>query len=96
MLIITTCPFELVLKGFLHLDASKQDFEYILVVMDNYTHFAQGYATKDETETVPQTVQTGSVMIKALNFGFLQRIHHDIGRQFENQLMTHLQKNCAV
>ncbi|KAI5102914.1 hypothetical protein C0J45_6495, partial [Silurus meridionalis] len=89
----TTYPFQLVSIEFLHLETCKNGYEYILVVMDHFTRFAQAYATRNKSaKTVVQHV-FGDF---ALKFGFPEKIHHDMGREFENHLMDQLQKTCGV
>lgn len=71
----------------------KQGFEYILVVKDHFTGFAQAYATKNKSS---KTVVGKLFNDFALRVGFPERIHHDMGREFDNQLMDQLQKSCDV
>ncbi len=93
MTIQTTYPFQLVSIDFLHLEKCKNGYEYILVVMDHFTRFAQAYATRNKSaKTVVQHV-FGDF---ALKFGFPEKIHHDMGREFENHLMDQLQKVSGV
>lgn len=91
--IITTHPFELVSVDFLHLDKCRGGYEYILVVIDHFTRFAQVYATKTNSA---KTVADRLFNDYALRFGFPKRIHHDRGGEFDNRLIAQLKKNCGV
>jgi transposase InsO family protein len=91
--IVTTQPFELVSIDFMHLDKCKGGYEYILVIVDHYTRFAQAYAT---TTKSAKCVADKIFNDYTLKWGFPQRIHHDMGGEWDNQLFSQLQKNNGM
>lgn len=89
----TTHPFHLMSVDFLHLEQCKCGFEYILIVLDHYTHFAQAYATTNKSA---KTVADKLFNDFCLRFGFPEKLHHDLGQEFENRLIHHLKELSGV
>ena len=68
-------------------------YEYILVIIDHFTRYAAAYATKNKSApTVAEKIYNDFV----LRFGYPERIHHDQGGGFENQLLDSLEKLYGV
>ena len=89
----STMPMELISIDFLHLERSSGGREHILVIVDNFTRFAQAYPTKNNTA---KTVAERLFNDFFLRFGFAEKILHDKGREFENKLFHHLERLSGV
>ena len=72
--IISTAPFKLVSMDYVHFEPSSGGYQYILVIMDHYTRFAQAYASRDKS-TKPAADKLNNYFI--MRFECPETIHHD-------------------
>ena len=91
--VITSPPFKLLSVDYVYLKTSSGGYEYILVVMDRFTRFAQCYPTRNKFEKTAAEKSHNDFVLK---FGFPEKLYRDQGKEFENQLFTHLEKISGV
>ena len=68
-------------------------YEYVLLIVDHFTRYAQGYATKNKSaSTAAKCLYSDFV----LRFGLPTKILHDQGKEFENNLFKEIEKLTQV
>ena len=88
--VVTTQPLELVCVDFLTLETSKGGYQYVLVITDHFTRYAQAIPTRNMTaKTTAEAIFNNFVV----HYGMPKRLHSDQGANFESRIIKEL---CQV
>ena len=91
--ILASRPMEIVGYDYLHLEKSTSGQEYILVIVDHFTRYAQAYATSTKRASAAAKVLYNDFFLR---FGFPSRVLTDQGREFQNTMFQHLEKYVGI
>jgi transposase InsO family protein len=80
-------PMELVCIDFLSLEPSVGGYSNVLVLTDNFTKYAMGIATKNQTA---KTTARALVDLFVNNYGLPERIHSDQGSNFTSKIIKQM------
>ena len=87
--IVTTAPLQILSIDFVRLERSSGGHKYILVVVDHFTKYVQAYPTKKKTAVTAADRIFNDFIPR---FGFPEKLHHDMGGEFENHLFERLEE----
>jgi transposase InsO family protein len=89
----SSTPMELIAFDFLKLEKSSGGYEYILLIVDHFTRYAQAFPTKNKyAKTAAKHIFNDFI----LKFGLPARVLHDQGREFDNRLFRELENYCGI
>ena len=91
--IITSMPLDLISVDFVKLEVGKGGFQYILVIVDHFTKYAQAYPTRNKSSiTASKRLYDDFVM----RFGFPTRLLSDQGGEFQSKVLKQLHELAGV
>ena len=91
--VTSTSPMDIIAIDFLKVDRAAGGYEYILVIIDQFTRYAQAYATTNKSAKIAAEKLFNDFVLK---FGTPNRILHDQGKEFENKLFDELEKYFGI
>lgn len=83
----TTQPMELLCIDFLSLEMSKGGYQYILVITDHFTKYAQAVPTRNMSAKTTADALFNAFIV---HYGFPRRLHSDQGANFEGKVIREL------
>ena len=84
---------DIIAIDFLKVDQCSGGFQYILLIVDHFTRYAQAYATRNKSaKTAAEKLFNDFI----LRFGVPDRLLYDQGGEFENRLFKELQRYLGV
>ena len=90
---VTSTPMDIIAIDFLKVDRAAGGYEYILVIIDQFTRYVQAYATINNSAKTTAEKLFNDFLLK---FGTPNRILHDQGKEFENKLCDELEKYFGI
>ena len=88
----SSSPFELLSVDFLKLEKAG-GYEYLLVIVDHFTRYAEVYPTKSKTATTAAKKLYDEFIIR---YGYSKRLHSDQGGEFINEIWDKISSLCDI
>ena len=91
--IITSLPMELISVDFVKMEKGCGGYQYILVIVDHFSRFAQAYPTKNKSsKTAAQRIYQDFVP----RYGIPDRLMSDQGGEFQNKTIEELNQLIGI
>ena len=91
--VTSTSPMDMIAIDFLKVDRAAGGYEYILIIIDQFTRYTQAYATTNKSAKTAIEKLFNDFVLK---FGTPYRILLDQGKEFENKLFDELKKYLGI